>query len=166
MFTIAKWLKTNFKLRYLVITRANATSRSGAALAEALREDTTLAISFNVPCGPTSGRAFASMLEVNSSLRFLGLDTCQLESEGCRSFIDAWAVNRTLKTLLLNCSDLHTQDRLRLVRVAKRAGVLIRLEVDRITLMENGNYKPSRHRMSSQFQLGSSLYCHLVGLQL
>ena len=165
VLAIARCLKTNNQLRYLLQGSVDATARGGIALAEALCKNTTLELLSmkDDPLGPTAGKAFASMLEANSSLQFLGLDYCEFESEGCRYFIDALAVNKTLKTLRLNHNGICRQDQSDLVRVATQTGVLTRLEVADKNLLVDGQTRPGRSVVAAHNFLGGSYLGYLRG---
>ena len=162
---IAQCLKKNTKLRSLIQDCVDATSRGGVAMAEALFENTTMELLSmkDDPLGPTAGKVFASMLKVNTSLRFLCLDYCDLETEGCRYFVDALAINRTLKVLRLNHNAIGPHDQSELVRVAKQAGVLTRLEVADKNVLVHVDAKPGHSIVCAYNFLGGSYLWHLRG---
>ena len=164
----AQSLSLNNTLQGLSLPLVGVTQKGAMSLANALYENKSLRLLYMKDdyLGPKCGKRFADMLKVNKSLHFLCLDYCDLQEAGCKAFISALAVNRSLKVLWLNFNGITWEDQVELTRVAKDGGVLERLEVSDINLLEKDLSGTILERETHHIVLWNKSYAsHLMSRQ-
>ena len=166
VIALAKCLESNNTLRVLFFGTVGATTEGGIHLANSLRRNSRLQVLImkDDSLGPQSGKTFASMLKLNSSLSCLVLDYCDLGSRGCRSFLSSIQLNRTLKVLRLNYNGATLQDRVDFVHEAQGNGVIERIELADLNILEKKNAISTRRRCDAKVAysaFGTSYAWHL-----